>query len=520
MSPRPLRLSCVLAILALLLVTAPAAASSSVAPSTTRADSPTPSADVFFDNFTKDTTLNPTLWVLNGSIGQAFGEDQCSGLCTNVTLAPTFSSSLGMEIDQVNAKYEVGTIESVGSYTPPFTTNATVEGTVSNGHTFVFAVTTQNASAGVQITGNVNATDCSNLGDCGNPSVCGNSVNGSPPNQCYYGIDAKAGSGGGNWKGLGKLYRTPSEDVFYNLSIAVSASGSAQYSLLQGDTVLATGSTTVGTGPFYVILAQSEGAPVETAKTNVAYWMSASLYPYFAPPASSPSGSGPVSYSSLWIIVGFFAALAVVVLVVASRRRRRGFTVRVLDAETLSPVPGAGVAATGPESLSGSTARDGRISFGSVKDGSYSVNATATGFRPSTPVTIAVQKAADHTVRLDRLATPPAQGPAAPPPRPAAAPAVPPAPPPAVERSASSTAPADRPALEDLEGWGGVRLRQIAETFRTKGAISPESALTAEELGLSRLFVRIMKRRRGQTRIFIEVNGRYYLDESALEGRK
>jgi len=29
--------------------------------------------------------------------------------------------------------------------------------------------------------------------------------------------------------------------------------------------------------------------------------------------------------------------------------------------------------------------------------------------------------------------------------------------------------------------------------------------------------VRIMKRRKGRTRVFIEVNGRYYLDEKALQ---
>jgi hypothetical protein len=39
-----------------------------------------------------------------------------------------------------------------------------------------------------------------------------------------------------------------------------------------------------------------------------------------------------------------------------------------------------------------------------------------------------------------------------------------------------------------VEGIG-----EIIKTFQAKGP-SPETALTAEELGLSRLFVRIMKR--------------------------
>jgi hypothetical protein len=76
------------------------------------------------------------------------------------------------------------------------------------------------------------------------------------------------------------------------------------------------------------------------------------------------------------------------------------------------------------------------------------------------------------------------------------------------------------PAPEEEEGFGGERIRAIIETFRAKGALSPESALTAQELGLSRIFVRIMKRRRGKTKVFVEVNGKYYLDENALRAMK
>jgi hypothetical protein len=72
----------------------------------------------------------------------------------------------------------------------------------------------------------------------------------------------------------------------------------------------------------------------------------------------------------------------------------------------------------------------------------------------------------------------------------------------------------------DVEGWGGPRLRQIAKTFQDKGAVSPETAMTADELGLSRLFVRLLKRRKGRAKIFIEVNGKYYLDQKALHESK
>ena len=73
---------------------------------------------------------------------------------------------------------------------------------------------------------------------------------------------------------------------------------------------------------------------------------------------------------------------------------------------------------------------------------------------------------------------------------------------------------------EAADGWAGERIREIIRTFQAKGAISPQTALTAEELGLSRMFVRIMKRRRGRTRIFVEINGKYYVDETALNEMK
>lgn len=41
--------------------------------------------------------------------------------------------------------------------------------------------------------------------------------------------------------------------------------------------------------------------------------------------------------------------------------------------------------------------------------------------------------------------------------------------------------------------------------------------MTAQELGLPPRFERAMKRRLGATRIFVEVNGKYYLDEARLQ---
>jgi hypothetical protein len=61
------------------------------------------------------------------------------------------------------------------------------------------------------------------------------------------------------------------------------------------------------------------------------------------------------------------------------------------------------------------------------------------------------------------------------------------------------------------------RLQQIVEMFRQKGATTPEKAMTIKELGLPPRFGQAMHRRLGQTGIFVEVKGKYYLDEERLK---
>ena len=61
------------------------------------------------------------------------------------------------------------------------------------------------------------------------------------------------------------------------------------------------------------------------------------------------------------------------------------------------------------------------------------------------------------------------------------------------------------------------RLQEIIRKFREKGATSPEKAMSIQELGLPPQFEQAMHRRLGQTGIFVEVNGKYYLNEDRLK---
>jgi hypothetical protein len=72
----------------------------------------------------------------------------------------------------------------------------------------------------------------------------------------------------------------------------------------------------------------------------------------------------------------------------------------------------------------------------------------------------------------------------------------------------------------DRSAWR-LRRRQwilrLIEKFREKGAVSPDKALTAPQLGLGPRFELAMHRRLGKEGIFVEMNGRYYLSEEKLK---
>src|SRR5208283_4094189 len=61
------------------------------------------------------------------------------------------------------------------------------------------------------------------------------------------------------------------------------------------------------------------------------------------------------------------------------------------------------------------------------------------------------------------------------------------------------------------------RIEAIIQKFRERGALNPETAMTIQELGLPPRFEQAMHRRLGQTGIFVEVSGRYYLNEERLK---
>ena len=66
---------------------------------------------------------------------------------------------------------------------------------------------------------------------------------------------------------------------------------------------------------------------------------------------------------------------------------------------------------------------------------------------------------------------------------------------------------------EEIEKW----FYEVVDKFRQKGAVNPDKAMTAEELGLPPRFDAAMKRRLGRLGVFVDVNGKYYLSEERLK---
>ncbi len=61
------------------------------------------------------------------------------------------------------------------------------------------------------------------------------------------------------------------------------------------------------------------------------------------------------------------------------------------------------------------------------------------------------------------------------------------------------------------------KLLKVIEEFRKKGAVSPDRAVSVEELGLPQNLIEAMKWRLGRLGVFVEVDGKIYLSEERLK---
>lgn len=200
------------------------------------------------DTFTSDTSLNTNLWETNGPVGNYVFTHIGSPSASIITPTIGFSQN-GLGMSGVSGTYQAASIQSVQSFSAPFTLTTTVEGTIADGNPFVFGISNQAGSETGWITGNLNSA-----------------------NDGYYGISWGSGSS----LGTQKIVSNPSTNIFYVLTISVDSTGSATFSVSSGGNQLGSITQQIGTGQFYVLLGQFEGLPY-TVGSNQAYWQSVSL---------------------------------------------------------------------------------------------------------------------------------------------------------------------------------------------------------------------------------------------------
>ena len=209
----------------------------------------------FLDNFTKDTTLNKSLWVINGNA--------LSNAETNFPVSPvnrkdsvvfptlTFSSTSGMGMSGVDTCFEATGIQSTSSYSHSFTAEASVYATEAHVNAFAFGITNLNATRGIAIFGNVNTT-----------------------NQGYYGLQIASpeyNGSGWNWQPQ-PLLPDPMMNQTYVLSIAMDLEGYATGGVGVNGIFGPSFTMYIGSASYYLFLGQYERYPNNGLGPNQAYW--------------------------------------------------------------------------------------------------------------------------------------------------------------------------------------------------------------------------------------------------------
>lgn len=201
-----------------------------------------------FDNFTADTGLNTSLWSSSSGLMNALAG--AVSVPSSAFVLPSISfNAAGMQMTGANGAFQFTGIQSAPAFDAPFSVNATVNGSVTHGDAWRLLVVNNSLTNWLDIQGN----------------------------KAGIFIDS---TGNGSLSGAGQLlYATTNTNVFYSVSATINASGNASVSIAtNGILIASTNVPSVGTGPFYLVLASSEGFFSNTGP-NVATWQSAGVVP-------------------------------------------------------------------------------------------------------------------------------------------------------------------------------------------------------------------------------------------------
>ena len=216
----------------------------------------------FKDAFSQDSMLNDKLWSTNTALLRSVADISSSPGSRWIEPKIGFALPanheqgtewLGLRMSGITGAYRFTGIQSNESFRAPLTLKAIVVGTVSHGNPFQVFLVSGDLRQLISIAGNLDSSSG------------------------YQGVWETVRIGGHS-KPEEKIYETPITHSFYSVGIAIDSDGNAftSFSTLDGQVLATKQVAGLGTGPFYVILAQREGAPYSVGP-NEAIWSEISL---------------------------------------------------------------------------------------------------------------------------------------------------------------------------------------------------------------------------------------------------
>lgn len=215
------------------------------------------------DDFTTDSSLNTDMWTTSSGLLAALAVEFNSSLIT-----PTLSfGGAGMNFSGVKGVNELAGVQSLATFSPPFTLTTTVTSGQAHGNAYEIFLVSDGLGVWMNVAGNLN-----------------------PGNGSYFGVWVNYDYSGLPFLSLGnKLYSDPSVNSLSTVQIFIEDTGIATVSLFSASGVLlgVQSDLDVGIGPFYLILGQREGGP-NVVGANAATWKNVSLTQSAPAPVLAP----------------------------------------------------------------------------------------------------------------------------------------------------------------------------------------------------------------------------------------
>jgi hypothetical protein len=202
------------------------------------------------DDFASAHSLNDSFWTTSGEIVKS----RILKADTRFVPVRLAFSGQGMTMTGVNGRYQSTGIQSTQSFSPPLTLEATVMGTISNGNPLALYLVRADGKQFLAVNANLDSQNGGFwFGHTGTGNDSGNEQR----------VSLVTGASVGNW---------------YVVRLVIDAHGIGTVSIgdRQGNTLARQDQLDVGTGPFFVALAQWAGYP-RTQGPNEAVWASVAL---------------------------------------------------------------------------------------------------------------------------------------------------------------------------------------------------------------------------------------------------